>query len=90
MATVNVTVRMDKDLKKAADELFNDLGMSLSTAITVFARQAVREQGIPFTIERSFNAETLAAFKEVEEMKANPSSSKGYDSVDDMLGDILG
>lgn len=47
---INVTVRMDEELKRQADELFADLGMSFSTAITIFTRQAVREQAIPFTI----------------------------------------
>ena len=46
MATVNVTIRMDENLKKQADELFSDLGLSLSVAITMFAKQAVREQRI--------------------------------------------
>ena len=90
MSTVNVTIRMDKELKQQADELFSDLGMSLSTAFTVFAKQAIREQAIPFTIEREFNTDTINAIKEVEEMKANPTLSKGYDDVSEMIGDILG
>lgn len=49
--SVNVTVRMDEDLKKQADELFAALGMSFSTAVNVFARQAVRQQAIPFAIQ---------------------------------------
>ncbi|MDD4291044.1 MAG: type II toxin-antitoxin system RelB/DinJ family antitoxin [Clostridia bacterium] len=53
MATVNVTIRMDEQLKKQADELFSDLGINLSTALTMFAKQAVREQRIPFEIKRS-------------------------------------
>ena len=89
MSTVNVTIRMDKKLKQQADELFTDLGMSLSTAFTVFVKQSIREQSIPFTIKRNLNAETINAMKEVEEMKAKPNSSKGYNSVDEMMGDIL-
>lgn len=53
MATVNVTIRMDETLKKQADELFSDLGLSLSSAFTMFAKQAVREQRIPFEITRN-------------------------------------
>ena len=40
MATVSF--RMDDALKKQADELFNDLGMNLTTAFTIFVKQAVR------------------------------------------------
>lgn len=52
MATVNVTIRMDENLKKQADELFSDFGLTLNAAITMFTKQAVREQRIPFEITR--------------------------------------
>lgn len=50
MANINVTIRIDEDLKKQADELFDDLGMSFTTAINVFVRQCVREGRVPFVI----------------------------------------
>ena len=53
MPNINVTIRMDKQLKAQADELFADLGMSLSSAVSIFVKQAVREQRIPFEIGRS-------------------------------------
>jgi DNA-damage-inducible protein J len=48
MAQVNI--RMDDDLKANAETLFNDLGLNISTAVTMFVRQAVRQGGIPFEI----------------------------------------
>lgn len=50
MPNTNVTIRMDQDLKRQADEVFADLGMSFTTAVNVFARQAVRERRIPFEV----------------------------------------
>lgn len=51
---------------------------------------SIREQGIPFEITRETpNNETLAAFKEVEEMKKNPSLGKLYTNVDEMMEDLL-
>lgn len=51
---------------------------------------SIREQGIPFEITRETpNNETLAAFKEVEEMKKNPSLGKSYMNVDEMMEDLL-
>ena len=50
MANINITIRIDKELKKEADNLFHQLGMSFTTAVTIFAQQAVREQRIPFDI----------------------------------------
>ena len=50
MANTNVTIRIDEDLKEEADGLFDDLGMSFTTAVNVFVKQALREQRIPFEI----------------------------------------
>ena len=90
MSTVNVTLRIDEALKKQADDLFSDLGFTFNSATTVFLRQAVREQQIPLAIRRETpNAKTLAAIKEVGEMKKNPSKYKSYSDVDDMMEDLL-
>ena len=48
---INVTIRMDRDLKKEAETLFRSLGMTMTTAFNIFARQAVRTQSIPFRID---------------------------------------
>ncbi|MBR3257650.1 MAG: type II toxin-antitoxin system RelB/DinJ family antitoxin [Eggerthellaceae bacterium] len=50
MANINITIRMDEDLKARADELFDDLGMSFTTAVNIFVKQALREGRIPFEI----------------------------------------
>ncbi len=47
MGTTNVTIRMDKELKAQADELFSALGLNMSTAIGFFCRQAVRLGKVP-------------------------------------------
>ena len=48
--TTNLSIRIDRDLKDEADLVFNALGMNLTTAITVFVRQAVMQKKIPFEI----------------------------------------
>ena len=50
MAQTNLNIRMDDGLKKAFDRLCEDLGMSMTTAICVFAKKAVAEQRIPFEL----------------------------------------
>lgn len=74
MATENVTIRMDAELKRQAEELFSDLGLNMTTAITAFARQAVREQQLPFRLSRVPNAETRAAMAEAERLAADPDA----------------
>jgi len=46
----NITIRIDDEVKRDAETLFDKLGMSMSGAINVFFRQAIREQAIPFSI----------------------------------------
>ena len=84
-STTNITIRMDSDLKEKADELFNDLGMNISTAFNVFVRQSVREGRIPFNISLNQpNKETIAAMIEAERIAKDPSV-KGYNNLDDLF-----
>ena len=86
MATTNVTIRMDKDLKQQADELFSALGLNMSTAIGVFCRQAVRLGKIPFELALdSPNAETLAA---IDDVNNNRNMSKAYDDMSELMRDL--
>lgn len=88
MANVNVTIRMDKNVKKEADELFSDLGLTLSSAINIFVKQAIREQRIPFILARDIpNEETIQAIKEIEALKNNPNK-KVYNSFDEIIGEL--
>lgn len=48
--TVNVNFRMDADLKKSMEQTCSDLGMSMSTAFTIFAKKVSREKRIPFEV----------------------------------------
>jgi len=50
MAQTNINIRMDEDLKKKFDEICNELGLNMTTAINVFARAVVRKHGIPFDL----------------------------------------
>lgn len=54
MAQAIFSVRMDDKLKKDFDSLCSDFGMSMSTAITVFAKAVVRERKIPFEISAPY------------------------------------
>jgi DNA-damage-inducible protein J len=90
MAQTNVNIRIDENLKREFDSLCQDLGLTMTTAFTVFAKTAVRRQGIPFEIVRDIsNAETIAAIKEVQAMKKDPSLGKAYKDVDVMMKELL-
>ena len=90
MTRVSTNISLDPELKRASQELYSDLGMDLSTAITIFLKQSIRVQGLPFIINREMpNAETRAALNEYNEMKANPKKYKHYNSFKEMENDIF-
>ena len=90
MAATNVTMRMDEELKTQLQELVANLGMDMTTFFTLSAKQAVREQRIPFEISmKGPNRETIEAIEEVRKMKSNPSIGKTYTDVDDMMKELL-
>ena len=55
--TVNVTIRLDRDVKTSVEKLFGEFGMNISTAFNIFARQALRQGKIPFEIYDPFYSE---------------------------------
>ena len=50
MATTSVTIRMDENLKRQAETLFDEMGLNMTTAINIFAKAVVRQGKIPFEI----------------------------------------
>lgn len=90
MAKVSTNINLDADLKRSAQVLLKDLGMDLTTAVTIFLKQTVREQGIPFHVTRNVpNADTLAALQEYKDMKAHPENYKCYASFKEAMDDVL-
>ena len=50
MAQTMVNFRMDEELKKKMEETCKDLGLSMTTAFTIFAKKMIREKRIPFDV----------------------------------------
>ena len=89
MATVNMSIRMDTELKKQADAMLADMGLNMTTAMNMFLRQVVSQGKIPFEIATDIpNAETLAAMKEVDDMINGKIPAKKYTSTDELFKDL--
>ena len=73
-STANLNIRMDSNLKKQFEAFCADMGMSMTTAVNIFAKKAVRENRIPFEISGD---------------APNPSLGKTYTDVDQMMEDLL-
>ena len=86
MAKVNMTLRVDPELKEQASALFKALGMDLSTATGIFYRQALRCHGLPFEVKMDEpNMRTYAA---IEAAERDEDMYGPYDSVADMMEDL--
>ena len=87
--TINMSFRVDKSLKKQADELFKKLGMNTSVALNMFLTQSVREQSIPFIPSMEVpNARLISAIEEVEAIESGKIKAKKYKTFEDALEDI--
>lgn len=62
--TTSMNLRIDKDLKKEAEALFDKLGINMTTAINIFLRQSVRDQAIPFKISASKDYNRIPAYRD--------------------------
>jgi len=81
--TTNISIRIDNELKKQADALFEELGMNITTAFNIFVRQSLREGRIPFDITiHNPNKKTVAAMIEAERI-AKDSFIQGYIVMDE-------
>ena len=56
-----ITVTVDPQLKASAEELFQDLGLDLSTAVTMFLKASIARQGLPFEVKRNTQNDELLA-----------------------------
>lgn len=88
MAQTSINIRMDEELKRQFDSLCNDMGMTMTTAMTIFAKKVVRENKIPFEITGSkANAETLEALAEMEDM-IHKGTGQEFHSVTELFEDL--
>ena len=84
MATTNLNIRTEKAIKDQAEEIFNELGLNMTTAINIFLRTTIREQGIPFDLKLDVpNAATVAAIEEGRKIMADPTAPR-YSNMNDL------
>ena len=86
MASINVNIRMDSDLKKQFESFCEDMGMSMTTAFNIFAKKAVREYLIPFEVgAEEPNRKTAKVLRESEKGK---NLSPAFDNISDLMDSL--
>ena len=84
MATTNLNIRTDKEIKDQAERIFFELGLNMTTAINMFLRTTIRENGIPFSLKLDVPNEITAAAIEEGRRIASDNNVKGYNNMDDL------
>ena len=77
--TTQFNVIMDETIKQQAEELLQGLGLSMSSAINLFVRAVIREQGLPFELKYNNNPFTEQELKRIDEalLKSESDISAG-------------
>lgn len=87
--TDTINIRIEPKLKKEVETTLNDLGMNIADAVTVFFKQIVMTESIPFAIKKpKYNKETIEAINEAKNMKKNPEKYKSYNNVEELMEDL--
>lgn len=88
MENTRISITVSKETQQQAQQLFDDLGLDMATAVNMFLKQSVREQCIPFSIRRDIpNDDTLEAFAEGDMLLCDPTA-KRFSSVEKLFEDL--
>jgi len=83
--TTTISARIDPNIKKQAERVFRELGLTSSQAITLFYKQVELQQGLPFIVKipNTLTAETLEAAR-----SRRRSNIESFNTVEDLFDDL--
>ena len=88
MATIQV--RMDDNMKHAADSLFSALGLDTSTAVRMFITAALEHNGIPFAVQLGTNRKPNAELREaIEDVRLGQNLHGPYSTAEEAVRSML-
>ena len=83
-----IQVRVDEDLKRGAEQLFQELGLDVPSAVRLFLKQAILHNGIPFAISGAdgfYNDKNLQVLAEsISQLEAGRTVSKSMTELQAM------
>lgn len=84
MASTNLNIRTDKAVKDQAEAIFNELGINMTTAVNMFLKTVIRQNGITLDLRLDVpNETTESAIEEGRKLMNDPSAPR-YSSVDEL------
>ena len=85
MSKTSMSIRLDSEVKEQAQQVFNNLGMDMTTAINIFLRQAIQYQGLPFDVRLDESRKLLEVLTNLDQ---NRNMSQSFESVSDLMEDL--
>ena len=87
--TDTINIRIEPKLKKEVESTLSDLGMNIADAVTIFLKQVVLTDSIPFIIRKpKFSNEMIEAIEEADKILKNPENYKSFNSVEELMEDL--
>ena len=85
MSKTSMSIRLDSEVKEQAQQVFNHLGMDMTTAINIFLRQAIQYQGLPFDVRLDESRNLLEVLTDLDQ---NRNMSQSFESISDLMEDL--
>ena len=85
MSKTSMSIRLDSEVKEQAQQVFNRLGMDMTTAINIFLRQAIQYQGLPFDVRLDESRKLVEVLADLDQ---NRNMSQSFVSVSDLMEDL--
>lgn len=85
MSKTSMSIRLDSEVKEQAQQVFNNLGMDMTTAINIFLRQAIQYQGLPFDVRLDESRNLLEVLTDLDQ---NRNMSQSFESISDLMEDL--
>ena len=85
MSKTSMSIRLDSEVKEQAQQVFNHLGMDMTTAINIFLRQVLQYQGLPFDVRLDENRKLIQVLTDVDQHR---NMSQSFESVSNLMEDL--
>ena len=85
MSKTSMSIRLDSEVKEQAQQVFNSLGMDMTTAINICLRQAIQYRGLPFDVRLDESRKLVEVLADLDQ---NRNMSQSFGSVSDLMEDL--
>ena len=83
-----INVNVPVEVKEEANNIFNSLGLNMSTAINMFLKRTIYERGIPFDVKQQPSPDFLETCKELDDMENGRIEFKKFNSISKLMEDL--